>query len=239
MKNEIISLLIDTLNEWDILITDYQINQFLKYYDLLIEWNEKINLTAITDFKEVIIKHFIDSLSIVKICDMNNIDSLIDIGTGAGFPGIPLKIVFPDIKVVLLDSLNKRVDFLNLVINELSLDNIEAYHGRAEELAHNNDFREKFDLCVSRAVANISTLSELCIPFVNLNGCFISYKSNKVDEELSNSIYTFDILNSYVDKVFKFNFFDNERSFVVIKKSDIVSDKYPRRAGIPAKKPLN
>ena len=238
MDNDI-KILVDTIKEWNLSISDYQINQFIKYYNLLIEWNEKINLTAITEFNEVIIKHFLDSISVVKVCDFSNVTSIIDIGTGAGFPGIPLKILFPDIRIVLLDSLNKRIDFLNLVISELSLSNIETYHGRAEEFARDSLFREKFDLCVSRAVANLSTLSEICIPFVSIDGCFIPYKSSKVDEELEGCVNTFELLDSYVDKIFKFSFFDNERSFVIIKKNNSVSDKYPRRAGIPGKKPLN
>lgn len=238
MVNSNFKILTDTLNEWNINISDKQIEQFNRYYELLISWNEKINLTAITELNDVIIKHFLDSVSIVKINDLNSITSLIDIGTGAGFPGIPIKILFPNIKVVLLDSLNKRVDFLNLVINDLGLDNISAIHGRAEDFARMDEYREQFDLCVSRAVANISTLSELCIPFIKLNGSFISYKSNKIDEELDNCKRTFELLNSFVKNTEKFSFFDNERVFLEIVRKGNLDKKYPRRAGIPAKKPL-
>lgn len=238
MVNSSFKILTDTLNEWNIDISDKQIEQFNRYYELLISWNEKINLTAITELNDVIIKHFLDSVSIVKINDLNSITSLIDIGTGAGFPGIPIKILFPNIKVVLLDSLNKRVDFLNLVINDLGLDNISAIHGRAEDFARMDEYREQFDLCVSRAVANISTLSELCIPFIKLNGSFISYKSNKIDEELDNCKRTFELLNSFVKNTEKFSFFDNERVFLEIVRKGNLDKKYPRRAGIPAKKPL-
>lgn len=238
MINSNFKILTDTLNEWNINISDKQIEQFNRYYELLISWNEKINLTAITELNDVIIKHFLDSVSIVKINDLNSITSLIDIGTGAGFPGIPIKILFPNIKVVLLDSLNKRVDFLNLVINDLGLDNISAIHGRAEDFARMDEYREQFDLCVSRAVANISTLSELCIPFIKLNGSFISYKSNKIDEELDNCKRTFELLNSFVKNTEKFSFFDNERVFLEIVRKGNLDKKYPRRAGIPAKKPL-
>ena len=151
----------------DIMLTEEQANQFQQYYELLIEWNNVMNLTAITEYEEVIWKHFYDSLSIIKIIDINDINSVIEIGTGAGFPGIPLKIIFPHLRITLLDSLNKRINFLNEVRDRLGLSNIEALHTRAEDLAQKNDYREKFDVCVSRAVANLTTLSEICIPFTH------------------------------------------------------------------------
>ena len=172
------------LKEFQIEISEEQTKQFLAYYELLTEWNSFMNLTAITEFNEVMKKHFVDSLSLIKaVPDINEKSySLIDVGTGAGFPGIPLKIMFPSIKVVLLDSLNKRISFLNEVIDKLELKDIQAFHGRAEDYAKQKEYRENFDMCVSRAVANLSTLSEYCLPFVKKGGYFISYKSDKVTE---------------------------------------------------------
>ena len=165
-------------------LNEKQLSQFQKYYEMLIEWNEKINLTAITEFEEVLKKHFLDSISIGRLISQNEEISILDIGTGAGFPGIPIKIAFPCVKVTLLDSLNKRVNFLNEVIKELSLEGISALHGRAEDFAKKKEMREQFDFCVSRAVANLTTLSEYCIPYVKEGGSFISYKSGKVKEEI-------------------------------------------------------
>ena len=169
------------LKEFQIEISEQQTKQFLAYYELLTVWNSFMNLTAITEFNEVMKKHFVDSLSLIKaVPDINEKSySLIDVGTGAGFPGIPLKIMFPSIKVVLLDSLNKRISFLNEVIDKLELKDIQAFHGRAEDYAKQKEYRENFDMCVSRAVANLSTLSEYCLPFVKKGGYFISYKSDR------------------------------------------------------------
>ena len=186
----------------DIELSEKQAEQFKNYYDLLIEWNSKINLTAITDYNEVLVKHFEDSISIMNILDMNSVDSVIDIGTGAGFPGIPIKIMFPHIKLTLLDSLNKRINFLNLVIEELGLDNVKTIHGRAEDYAKDAEYRENYDLVVSRAVANLSTLSELCLPFVKVGGYFISYKSDKSNEEIENAKHAYDLLGGKLIDVF-------------------------------------
>ena len=177
------------LKEIGIELTELKKGQFQQYYDLLIEWNKVMNLTGITEYEEVNEKHFLDSLALVKAFDPEKATRLIDVGTGAGFPGIPLKIVFPELEVVLLDSLNKRVKFLQEVISTLGLTKIEVIHGRAEDYAKNVDYREKFDLCVSRAVANLSTLSEYCLPYVRVNGFFISYKSGEIEEELKESEY--------------------------------------------------
>lgn len=219
---------------------EFKLKQFRRYYELLAEWNKVMNLTAITEYDEVVEKHFLDSLSIERVVDLAEIGTVIDVGTGAGFPGIPLKIAYPHLNVVLLDTLNKRVKFLNTVINELGFSNIEAIHGRAEDAARKEEYREKFDLCVSRAVANLSTLSEYCIPFVKRGGLFISYKSENIDEELQKSTKAIKILGGNIDKVVKFQLENTElrRSFVKIMKINNTSKKYPRKAGLPGKEPL-
>ena len=228
------------LNELGIALTDKQKQQFDKFYELLVEWNKVMNLTGITEYEEVNEKHFVDSLSIVKALDMKSVKSVIDVGTGAGFPGIPLKIAFPHLKVVLLDSLNKRINFLNEVIAELGLTDIKTIHGRAEDYAKQTDYREKFDLCVSRAVANLSTLSEYCLPYVSADGLFVPYKSGEIDEELENSKKAVKILGGKIENVVKFQLPGTEigRSFVKIRKISNTNKKYPRKAGLPAKEPL-
>ena len=221
------------------LSTDKQ-KQFVRYYELLVEWNSFMNLTGITEFQEVLQKHFEDSLAIVKGVDLNHITSVMDVGTGAGFPGLPLKIAFPHLKVVLLDSLGKRVKFLNHVIEELQLENITAIHGRAEDFARKEEYREQFDLVVSRAVANLSSLSEYCIPYTKVNGQFISYKSGKIDEELEQAKKAIFLLGGKLKNTVKFQLegSDIERSLVIIRKETKTAKKYPRKAGMPAKEPL-
>ena len=228
------------LNELGIALTDKQKQQFDKFYELLVEWNKVMNLTGITEYEEVNEKHFVDSLSIVKALDMKSVKSVIDVGTGAGFPGIPLKIAIPHLKVVLLDSLNKRINFLNTVIAELGLTDIKTIHGRAEDYAKQTEYREKFDLCVSRAVANLSTLSEYCLPYVSADGLFVPYKSGEIDEELENSKKAVKILGGKIENVVKFQLPGTEigRSFVKIRKISNTNKKYPRKAGLPAKEPL-
>ena len=188
------------LLEWDIVLSDRQLEQFLQYYEILTEWNKFMNLTAVTEYEEVMKKHFVDSLSAVRALDLTGDLTLLDIGTGAGFPGIPLKIVFPNLKVTLLDSLNKRVRFLQTLIEKLELPRIEAFHGRAEDFAKEKNRREQFDVCVSRAVSNMTVLSEYCLPFVKVGGGFISYKSETVEEELKGAKDAIQLLGGNVKK---------------------------------------
>ncbi len=228
------------LSQLNIQFTDKQIEQFMKYYDLLIEKNKVMNLTAITDLNEVMTKHFLDSVLISNVLDMSDFNTLVDVGTGAGFPGIPVKILFPNLKVTLIDSLNKRLKFLDDVISELELDKIETVHGRAEDLGHNDLYREKYDLCVSRAVANLSTLSEYCIPFIKKNGVFASYKASDSEEEINISKNAITILGGSISKICEIDLPGTEvkRNIVIIKKDKCTPKKYPRKAGTPSKEPL-
>lgn len=222
-------------------LTDQQILQFIRYYELLVEWNEKINLTAITEYNEVMKKHFVDSISLIKAIDITKSISVIDVGTGAGFPGLALKIAYPQMKITLLDSLNKRIQFLNAVICEFGLKDIETVHGRAEDYAKTGMLRESFDLCVSRAVANLSTLSEYCLPFVREGGRFISYKSEKVAEEAQAASHAIELLGGEVEKQVEFLLPDSDiyRNLFVIRKIKKTPGKYPRKAGLPGKEPLS
>lgn len=232
-------LLRDSLNDLNIDFGEDMIRKFNDYYDLLIEWNKKINLTAITDYEEVVVKHFIDSVLICRFIDISN-KRIFDIGTGGGFPGIPLKILCPDCEMILIDSLNKRIGFLNEVINSLGLNKIEAIHGRAEDLARDKDLRNSGDIVVSRAVSNLSTLSEYCIPFIKKGGIFISYKSEKSDDEIESAANAISILNSRIKEVkeIAIPFSDIRRKFVIIENIKEVDKRYPRKAGIPIKNPL-
>lgn len=223
-------------------LDENQIKQFYDYFELLVEWNKVMNLTAITEMDDVITKHFVDSLSLVKAVEEIETKNyrMIDVGTGAGFPGIPLMIVFPHLKITLMDSLNKRVKFLNEVVDNLKLKNIEAIHGRAEDLGRNSLHREQYDFCVSRAVANLSTLSEYCMPFVKVGGYFIPYKSGKIEEELGAAKHAIYLLGGNVKEVKTFLLpgTEVERSLVKIEKNNSISKKYPRKAGLPSKEPL-
>lgn len=261
--------------ELSIELTDGQLEQFQLYYELLIEWNEKVNLTAITEYDEVLKKHFLDSLALVegkeidlieKVCVKNQRIKLLDIGTGAGFPAIPLKIVYPQLFVVMLDSLNKRINFLNEVIQRLRLTEIVALHGRAEDyaktaekdhakknykktengIAHIPDvsgevcYREGFDIVVSRAVANLSTLSEYCLPYVRKDGIFVAYKSEELAKEQEIAEHAINILGGKIEKVFDFILpcTDYHRNLCVIRKVKPTPKKFPRKAGTPTKEPI-
>lgn len=226
------------LEKMSISLNKEQYDQFYAYMVLLIEWNEKINLTAIIEPQEIILKHFVDSLTIAKYIEEGK--TIIDMGTGAGFPGIPLKIYRNDVKVVLADSLNKRIKFLNEVIEKLQLKNIETIHCRAEELGKNKEYREKFDYATSRAVANLSTLSEYLLPFVKLNGSCIFMKTMEIDEELENAKKAIKILGGRIERVNKFEIPESDlgRSIIIVKKEKQTPSKYPRKPGTPAKEPL-
>lgn len=229
------------LEELEIQLSEKQVNQFIQYYELLVEWNKVMNLTGITEWEEVVQKHFVDSLTLIHAIDLTESYKVLDLGTGAGFPGIPLKIAFPHLEIVLLDSLNKRIKFLNEVIAQLGLTGITAYHGRAEEFAKKAEYREQFDLVVSRAVANLSTLSEYCIPYVKIGGYFVSYKSGDVQEELEKSEKAIDILGGCLEDVEEFTLpqSDISRTLVVIEKEQSTKKKYPRMGGKPSKEPLS
>ena len=233
-------MLKDRLEALDIILDQEQINQFDEYYEILVEWNKVMNLTGITEYQEVVEKHFLDSLSIVKVMDMDQAERVIDIGTGAGFPGIPLKIAFPKLDIVLLDSLNKRIRFLDHVIEELGLEGIRTIHGRAEDYARDGKYRERFDLCVSRAVANLSSLSEYCLPYVKIGGRFVSYKSGDIEEEVNDASKAIALLGGKKERIEKFQLPDTDiqRSFVVIGKTKNTQKRYPRKAGMPTKEPL-
>jgi len=236
MREEIIK---NRFQKENIELSDEQVLQFVKYYELLVEWNEKINLTAITEFEEVVEKHFVDSVLGEKFIDFSSPVKLIDVGTGAGFPAIPLKIVHPEIEVLLLDSLQKRIKFLDIVINELGLKGITAMHGRAEEVARNSAYREQYNYAVSRAVARLSSLCEFCIPFVKVGGSFIAYKSQKAEEELAEAKNAIEKLSAGGAKIHTITLGDDmNRSFITIKKVKPTDAKYPRGGGKPLNKPL-
>lgn len=232
--------LIENMKMISVELTDKQVSQFIKFYEMLVEWNKVMNLTGITEYDEVVMKHFVDSLSIVKVNGFDNVTSIIDVGTGAGFPGIPLKIVLPEIKITLLDSLHKRIKFLNAVIDELELENIETIHGRAEDFSKKEDYREQYDLCVSRAVANLATLSEYCLPYVKEDGYFLPYKSGDIKEEAANSKKAVKILGGSIEDIISFEIPDTDmaRTILKIHKTKATPKRFPRKAGLPTKEPI-
>jgi 16S rRNA (guanine527-N7)-methyltransferase len=214
--------------------------QFMRYKELIKEWNEKVNLTAIKEDEEIVKKHFIDSMKVFKFDKLKDAKSVIDIGTGGGFPGIPMKIMKPEINIVLLDSLNKRIKFLNEVIKELNLEGIKAIHGRAEDFAQEVEYRGKFDVAVSRAVANLTVLSEFCIPYVKVGGYFVAMKGPAVEEEIKQSKNAIRMLGGRVEHIEKVQIEDSDlnHNLVIISKISETNKKYPRKAGMVTKSPL-
>ena len=234
-KEEILK---DQIGQLGITASEEQVHQLIRYYETLIEKNKTMNLTRITDFDEATEKHFADSLSLLRYIDLKKGQRIIDLGTGAGFPGIPLKIMRPDLKVLMVDSVGKKTDFVKSVIDELKLEGSEAVHGRAEDLAREKGVREKYDYCVSRAVGRLCFLSEYCIPFVKVGGAFVAYKGADVKDELEEAQNSIRILGGRVKDIHKFSIGENERSLVVIQKIKKTPMQYPRKAGIPSKNPL-
>ena len=238
--NECLSVLRMRCEDLGIVLTEEQIRQFEIYYNYMVEKNKVMNLTAITQPMEVVEKHYLDSLLVVRHIDLSRAISVLDMGTGAGFPGIPLKIVFPHLHVTLADSLNKRILFLDEVIDACGLTGIDTVHGRAEDLGRNNNYREQYDLVVSRAVANLSTLSEYCLPLVREEGLFVSYKSAEIEEELKTAQKAIRLLGGLQSRVEKDTIPGTalERSFVIIQKNQKTPAKFPRKAGMPGKEPI-
>ena len=232
--------IIDVFHSSGIHIEENQAKQFEKYYEMLVEKNKVMNLTSIVEFEDVLLKHFIDSVYASDLFLKDDLQSIIDVGTGAGFPGIPLKIIYPEKKVTLLDSLQKRLLFLDEVISELKLKNVETVHARAEDGARNPLYREKFDCCVSRAVANLSTLSEYTLPFIRVGGIFASYKAGNCEEEIKQAEKAIFLLGGKIEHIEKLTLplSDIERNIIVIRKEKPTSKKYPRKAGVPGKEPL-
>ena len=206
----------------NISLTDKQASQFKEYYEMLIETNKVMNLTAVTEFEDVVRKHFIDSI----------------MGTGAGFPGLPLKIVYPQFSLTLVDSLGKRVRFLQTVVDRLELTDTVAVHSRSEDLARNKKYREKFDLCTARAVAAMNVLSEYCLPYVKEGGYFSAYKSGNIAEEIENAGKAITVLGGKIENADIFDFYDMKRSIVLVKKIKKTPAKYPRKAGLPSRNPI-
>ncbi len=237
-REEFYEEMLEKSSKLNINLTVEQLNKFYKYMEMLITWNEKINLTAIIEPHEIILKHFIDSLTLDKY--LKNNENLVDVGTGAGFPGIPISIVRKDIKITLVDSLNKRLNFLNEVIKELKLENVETVHSRAEDLGQDIKYREKFDISTSRAVANLSTLSEYLIPLVKINGQAICMKAGDAQDEIKNAQNAIKTLGGQIDKIEEFCLPDSDinRTIIIIEKKCSTKKCYPRKAGIPSKEPI-
>lgn len=221
-------------------LNEKQVEQFLIFYEMLVETNKVMNLTAITEYEDVVVKHFVDSTLAMRVIDFNKYNNMIDVGTGAGFPGVPIKILYPHLKVTLVDSLNKRIKFLDSVVSKLKLTNVELIHGRAEDVGRDLNHREKYDLCVSRAVANLSTLSEYCTPFVKVGGEFVSYKASNSEEEIKKAEGAVEKLSCKINWVKNIEIPDSdiERTFVCIQRKKHLSGKYPRKSGMPSKEPL-
>jgi 16S rRNA (guanine527-N7)-methyltransferase len=232
------TILFDETKKNGMELSDKQIAQFNLYYELLTAKNKVMNLTAITEYNDVVKKHFIDSMMISRVLDMKKINSLCDVGTGAGFPGIPLKIVYPHLHLTLVDSVGKRVNFLSEVVEKLDLEDVEAIHSRTEDLAHNSKYREKYDLVTARAVASMNVLSEYCIPYAKIGGYFAAYKSGNIGEEIENAKNAVKTLGGKIEKTDMFELYEMGRSIVLIRKVNTTPKIYPRKAGTPSKNPL-
>ncbi len=232
------TILFDETKKNGMELSDKQIAQFNLYYELLTAKNKVMNLTAITEYNDVVKKHFIDSMMISRVLDMKKINSLCDVGTGAGFPGIPLKIVYPHLHLTLVDSVGKRVYFLTEVVEKLGLEDVEAIHSRTEDLAHNSKYREKYDLVTARAVASMNVLSEYCIPYAKIGGYFAAYKSGNIEEEIENAKNAVKTLGGKIEKTDMFELYEMGRSIVLIRKVNSTPKIYPRKAGTPSKNPL-
>lgn len=237
---EFFNILQSSCNDVNLDFNDKKYNQFISYKNLIQEWNKKINLTAIVKDQEIIKKHFIDCIKIFKASPIGEAKSLIDIGTGAGFPGIPIKILREDIKITLLDSLQKRINFLNIVIGDLKLKDIQCLHGRAEDYAQEAEHRQNYDVAVSRAVANLAVLSEFCIPFVKKGGYFVAMKGPSVEEEITVATKSIEVLGGKIEDIIKIDIEDTDlkHNLVIIKKLKETEKKYPRKPGIIKKNPL-
>lgn len=239
-NREYIDILISGANDLGIELNMFHVEQFLKYNDLLLKWNEKMNLTAITEEREIIIKHFLDSLTALKCKVIKGTERIIDVGAGAGFPSVPLKILFPSLKLTIVDSLKKRTVFLNELVSHLNLNDVEIIHGRAEDVGKDSDFREKYDISLSRAVAQLNVLIEYCIPFTKVDGYLIAYKGSNADEEIAVSQNALNALMCKVENVFDVTlpYTDIVHKLVLIKKLDATDSKYPRKPKLIEKSPL-
>lgn len=228
------------LAERGIVLSEEQLAQFNRYYELLVEWNEKMNLTAITEREDVYMKHFFDSITAGFYIDLTKPLRLLDVGAGAGFPSIPLKIVFPDLNVTIIDSLNKRITFLNHLASELGLEDVQFVHGRAEEMGQKPEHREQYDLVTARAVARMSVLSELCLPFARTGGSFVAMKAASASDEMDTAKKAIQTLGGKTDDVFSFKLpiENSERTIIVVRKEKQTPKKYPRKAGTPNKTPI-
>lgn len=232
---------VSKLNEQNIQLNAYQIEQFDKYFQILVEWNKKMNLTSLISQSDVYLKHFFDSISIVFYVNMKKITTICDVGAGAGFPSIPLKICYPHLEITIVDSLKKRIGFLSHLVDELELDHITLEHSRAEDAGRNKRHREKYDLVTARAVARMSVLSELCLPFCKQNGQFIAMKGANFDKELQEGKKAISTLGGDIDKVHTFTLpaEHSERSIVIINKKRKTPNQYPRQAGTPNRNPIS
>ena len=219
-------------------LSEEQIRQFDAYRAGVLEWNEKVNLTAITDPEEFEMKHFADSVMSAGNDIMKNAKKIIDVGTGGGFPGIPLAILFPEKQFTLMDSLGKRIKIIDQLAKEIGIKNVELVHARAEDLAKKKEYREQYDVCVSRAVANLATLSEYCIPFVKIGGYFAPYKTAAAEEEIAEGKKALFILGGHLESVSEFSDAELDHTILWIKKVKMTPVKYPRKAGTPSKEPL-